>query len=105
MLKVSLESSRSNITPKDFFNYCKRLCEKHDIDITSYITFEEWSICHSPKYSVEDHKLWDTPLHEINKYYPYNVHLYLQGNYNFILEFYYDNMHFGKGYFHIAEYK
>lgn len=104
MLKVFIESTRNNVTPKEFFRYCKMLCAKKGVDIESYISYDGWLNPSVKCNTTYKHDEWETPLYEKNKYMELDTHLYLQDTYNFILEFSYENEKVGSGYFHIVEY-
>lgn len=88
MAKVNeIEVQRTNISAKQFYTYCKkRLAEKLNCDIESWTDYEQWI---APRYKydlVNNHEDWDEPKREILKIQPYEIHEYLQGAYNFILE-------------------
>lgn len=82
-----VEIMRTNISARQFYTYCKkRLAEKIGDDIENWTEFEEWV---SPKYPCNiynKHEDWEKPQREILKIQSYEIQEYLQGAYNFILE-------------------
>lgn len=100
------ECQRSNVTPKQFFTYCKNQMEKKSIDIKSWIEFENWENPINPeKYHVNDHKDWEVPQREALKNMPYDWQMFLQDAYNFIMEFEFDTETKGHGYLYVVEYE
>ena len=99
-----IECQRTNVTPKQFFEYCKKQAEKQKANIEDWTTFEDWANekQNSP-YRTEKHLDWDKPRTEANKNMPYDMQMYLQGAYNFILEFEFDDEKRGHGYMFMME--
>ena len=101
-----IECQRSNVTPKQFFNYCRKLFESKGLDVESWTSFEDWvkPIQEEPYHSCY-HADWEIPCAEACKYMPYNIQMYLQHSYNFIMEFeFYDGKR-GYGYLYAVEFK
>ena len=101
------ECQRRNVTPKTFFEYCRKQAEKKNIDITWWIDdFETWERPLLPEeYHVCKHEDWEVPLNESIKIMPYDLHLYFQNNYNIIMEFEFDTETKGHGYCYMMEYQ
>lgn len=97
------EVQRRNVTPKQFFSYCKKVCERKRININDWTDFETW--CEPIKEcSVSNkHEDWETPQEEMCVIKPFEIHLYLQGEYNFIMEFDFFNDKVGNGYMYLSE--
>ena len=87
-----VEIERNNVTPRQFFSYCKRKMIGKGADITAWVdSYETWANPTAPEEShTNSHENWDVPLIETIKYMPDDMHLYLQNNYNFIMEFEFD---------------
>lgn len=102
-----IECQRSNVTPKEFYNYCKKSCKKKGINFEEWCeNFEQWS---NPSYPQERYEITheDEETHQIEslKILPYDIHLFLQRTYNFIFEFDFDTDKRGFGYFYLTEFK
>lgn len=101
-----IEIQRRNVTPKAFFEYCRKQAEKKGLDIESWTDFENWINPYTP---VEMHKIehndWEVPVTEINKYMPYDLQMFLSKSYNFIMEFQFDTETKGFGYMYAIEYQ
>ena len=82
-----VEAHRTNISAKQFYTYCKkRLAEKANVDIEMWTEYEEWV---KPTYEYDiknNHEDWTEPKREILIVRPYENQWYLEGSYNFILE-------------------
>lgn len=100
-----IEIQRGNITPRQFFTYCKRQLEHKGLDIENWAGFENWSNPISPCNDTDDHKDWDEPQKEICKLRPYDYQLFLAGAYNFIMEFDFWDDTKGFGYLFMVEYE
>ena len=101
-----IECQRSNITPKAFFEYCRKQAVKKGIDIEMWMSYEDWARPINPEEShTNEHKDWDNPLRETIKRMPYDTQYYLQNGYNFIMEFQFDTDTKGFGYLYMMEYE
>ena len=100
-----IEIQRSNISPKQFFTYCKKHLESKGLDIENWVDFENWESPITPCNETSNHEDWETPQKEICKLQPYDYQLFLAGAYNFIMEFdFYDDTK-GFGYLFMTEYE
>lgn len=80
------EANRTNISPRQFYTYARKVAMKKGLDLEAYVDYEYWV---KPYQCCNDrckHEDWEHPLLEICKIQPYDYHLYLEGSYNFILE-------------------
>lgn len=93
-----IEIQRRNTTPKQFYSYCQKRATEKGINLIDWLEFEEWENPTQESDIRNYHKDWEKPLMEICKHKPYNAQFYLQGAYNFILEW--DE---GIGYCYITE--
>jgi hypothetical protein len=104
--QYEIECTRNNVTPKVFYNYCKKRAALKGCDIESWLEYSFWS---NPLQKQQSqtylHEDWETPLKETNKYMPYDWHLYLEKTYNLIMEFEFDTDTVGHGYFYLTEYE
>ena len=101
-----VECQRNNVTPKEFFRYCKIKCKKQDLDIESWIEFDSWeepTPLQRTEYHTNEHFDWEKPQRETIKIMPYDWQMALQNSYNFILEFEFDTETKGHGYFYVVE--
>ncbi len=99
-----VECTRNNTTPKVFYNYCKKKAEKLGIDLSCWSEYEDWADKNSGfPYFSNNHEDWDEPKRECGHWKAFDVQLYLQGAYNFIMEFNFDDDKKGTGYFYICE--
>lgn len=101
--RYELEVSRSNITPKQFYNYCKkRFEEKTPTFLESWLEYEQWE---SP-ITIQDYEYTkhNNGLIEASKIKPYEFQIFLQNTYNFILEFEFDKDNKGHGYMYAVEF-
>ena len=99
-----IESQRTNVTPKQFFEYCRKQALKHGLDIECWTDFENWSDPIGPHdtYTYE-HEDWEEPQRELVRSMPYDLQYYLQGSFNFIMEFQFDTETKGCGYMYAME--
>ena len=103
-----IEIQRSNITPKQFFTYCKAQMEKRiGIDLDNWIeSYEQWSGENSIECdSTWDHDDWEVPVREICKMKSFDVQYFLEKAYNFIMEFQFDTENKGFGYMYAVEFE
>ena len=100
-----IEVQRSNITPKAFFNYCKKAFEKNGQDIENWIDYEDWINPTNPYDTYSNHEDWDEPAYEVYKSKPYEFQLFLSRNYNLIIEFDFWDDKKGFGYMYAIEYE
>ena len=99
-----IEISRSNTTPKSFFNTCKKLALAKGIDIEGYIEYDFWiDESQNTKHTVNNHQDWEIPQREAYKFLPYDFQIFLQDTYNCIIEFQFDSDNKGFGYCYIKE--
>lgn len=91
-------------TPKEFWNYCKRRLLKKGVNIEDYFSkFEEWE---QPLYETDyssTHDDWDRPVSETCKQKKYEIHIYQQKAYNYILEYDFFEGKEGFGYCYIKD--
>lgn len=99
------EIERTNITPKQFFTYCKKQLEKKGINLEDWVDFETWVNPFSPCDSASKHEDWEEPQFEICRTKAYDWHLFLQKSYNFIMEFDFWDENKGFGYLYVMEHK
>ena len=96
---AEIEIQRTNISARQFYTYCKkRLAEKVGIDIECWAEYEDWANPRETFSITSNHEDWDEPKREIVKIQPYEMQEYLQGVYNFIMEW-----NEGVGYLYHAE--
>ncbi len=107
MKKYEVECTRHNVSPCQFYSYCKKqFLKKARIDLEMWIEYNDWfNPMSSEEYHVNKHEEWDKPLKEIIKIKPYEYQMYLQNTYNFIMEFNFDDDKKGDGYMYAVEYK
>ena len=100
------EIERNNISPKQFFTYCKNQLSKKGIDLGIWLdSYKDWTepIAHcNDAYNHED---WEEPQKEVCKTQPYNWQLFLQNTYNFIMEFDFCDDNRGFGYLYVCEFE
>lgn len=103
MKKRDKEITRTNVTVKAFYNYCKKELKAKGFDMEAYITFEEFI---NPSYKTNN-TYRDSENHnvEICQTLPYDHHLFYRNTYNFIMEFNFDNEKTGSGYLYICEFE
>ena len=101
-----VETQRSNITPKAFFNHCMKLAEKNGFNLEDWADFKSWCVpTQKELWHMNKHEDWDEPKTEGYKAMPYDSHVYLQGSYNFIMEFDFDTETKGHGYMYAVEFE
>lgn len=101
-----VQCERNNVTPKEFFKYCEKRCEKQGVDIGIWVNFDDWvepnslqrTECHTNKY-LDGEK---TQIETI-KIMPYDWQMALLNSYNFIMEFEFDTKSKGHGFFYAVE--
>lgn len=98
------ETQRTNITPRAFWSHVRRELAKKGESIESWVG-DEYSYWENPPKAVEYHQTrhgewdnWDTPTLEANKEMPFDIYLFLEGRYTFIMEFQFDDEKKGTGY-------
>ena len=104
----TVEIQRNNITPRQFFTYCKNQIEKRtgeDIMSIWCESYEAWSGEDGvPEYdNYCKHDDWDDPVMEICKTKAFDWQLFLGKSYNFIMEFEFDTEKKGHGYLFLME--
>lgn len=100
--RYEYEHERNNVTPKAFYNYCKKQLAKKGVDIEEWINFDLWSIPIEENHIETKHD--DGKIEKVF-FLPYELQLYLQDSYNFIMEFYFDTETTGHGYMYLTEYE
>ncbi len=104
-----IEIQRTNISPKQFFTYCKNEMKKRTgIDLEIWCeSFEAWTGNNGIPESniVSNHEDWDEPTKEICKTIAYDWQMFLGKAYNFILEFQFDSENKGFGYMYAIEFE
>lgn len=95
-----IELQRYNITPKQFFTYCRRQAEKKGICLEAYTEYEYWA---DRSHNVEYHEYRHEWGKEANTTKPYEMVMYMKDNdqgymYHMILEW-----QDGSGYCYIKE--
>lgn len=93
-----VETQRTNISANQFFSHCRRTYEKKTGQMFWLEDFEQWVNPLQPGRSEARHEDWDIPQREICKTMPYDWQFYLQGEYNFIMEWF-----DGNGYMYAVE--
>lgn len=101
-----VECNRTNISPRQFFTYCKkRFEEKTGQRLDMWIdSFEDWEnpIQKNNQEYINPWPRWDGdedgPAKEIIKTMPFDWQLFLAGSYNFIMEWF-----DGHGYMYVVE--
>ena len=100
-----VECQRYNVTPRQFYTYCKNRAAVKGINLEDWMSYKDWtdSNVNNP-YSTNYHEDWNQPKREECKAVPYNWHFYLQGEYTFTFEFTHDgDVPTGCGYMYISE--
>ena len=105
--RYEIEVNRNNVTPREFYNYCKkRFEEKSPTVLESWVEYEDWANPIVPKdYTYNKHLEWEKPLIEASKVNPYEFQVFLQNTYNFIIEFKFDGYNRGHGYMYVVEFE
>lgn len=105
MKKYEVECQRTNVTPKAFFEYCRKQAAKKGLDIECWTDFENWVNPLVPEeFHTYKHETWEVPAYEAVKYMPYDLQMYLEKTYNFIMEFEFDTETKGHGYMYAMEF-
>lgn len=105
-----VEIQRSNITPREFYWYCKKeLKRKTGLSLEDWISYQDW-VSPGPALKCETHKnehQFDDGTTQVEhvKYQPYNMQIYVSDTYNVILEFDFWDDRIGCGYFYHTEYE
>lgn len=105
--QFEMERTRRNITPREFYWQCKTdLRRRFNVDLESWVEYSEWI---NPTYPEElktfNHEMEDGSKQiESYKYQPYDMQLYLQDSYKFIMQFEFDDEKRGFGYMYIVQY-
>ena len=104
-----IEIMRSDITPRQFFTYCKKEMERRTgHKLTDWCeSYEDWSGASAIPESDNTwmHDDWDEPATEVCRTKAFNWQLFLSRSYNFILEFDFQNDNHGYGYMYAVEYE
>lgn len=101
-----IEIQRTNVTPKQFWNYCKKQMEKKGIDNSVCPDdFDDWAAPYQECNSYNKHEDWDVPQIELIRIKPFDMHLFLQNCWNFIMEFTFDDEKTGVGYMYATEFE
>ena len=96
---------RYNVTPRQFFTYCKKQLENKGFDIECWVEYESWINPNSPCNNTWNHENEEDPYIEVCKIQPYDYQLFLSNAYNFIMEFEFDTDTKGYGYMYAMEYE
>ena len=103
--RYEVECQRTNVTPKQFYNYCKIQALKQGTNIEEWIDFDYWTDEKTKiPYHTDNHNDWDEPRTEANKAMPFDHQMYLQNSYNVILEFQFHEDDKGYGYMYLVEF-
>ena len=95
------ETQRTGISPRQFFSWCKREFKRRTGEDFGWIDgYKNWAEPTAPCNIKTNHEDWEEPLKEICKLQPMDYQYYLEGAYNFIME--YDD---GNGYCYIVEFE
>lgn len=106
---ASVEISRTNITPKAFFGYCKREVERRTggkLSLTNWLdNYADWEKPYQEsEYHMNNHEEWGADARrEAIKVKPFDVQWYFEGSYNFIMEFDFWDEKTGFGYLYMVE--
>lgn len=101
-----IECQRTNVTPKEFFEYCKKQAAKKGLDIECWTDFEHWSNpIAKANYHTNEIENEEGTFRETIKIMPYDLQYYFQKAYNFIMEFQFDTDTKGFGYMYAMEYE
>ena len=101
-----VECQRTNVTPKAFFEYCRKQLLKKGLEIESWSDFEYWSNpIEQSEYHTNVYKNEDETIREIIKVMPYDLQYYLRNAYNFIIEFQFETETKGYGYMYAMEFE
>lgn len=96
MKLYEIEIERTNISPKQFFTYCKKQFEKRTGEnLDMWIDYEQWI---NPVQKSNTRTKEETCVLQ-----PFEHHLYYKGAYNFIMEFDFWDDNRGFGYLYAYE--
>lgn len=105
--RYEVEMMRRNVTPKEFYSYCQREFSRRTGGqdglgnwLDDYSTWSNPTIQGNTRSNHED---WAEPKLEICKVMPFDFHQYLDGSYNFIMEFTFWDDKVGFGYLYAYE--
>jgi hypothetical protein len=104
-----VEIQRQNVTPRQFWSYCKREIERRTggaLHLSDWLdNFGDWETptCES-KWHKDEHESWGEDARtEVIRYEPFGCQWYLQGSYNFIMEFDFYDEKTGFGYLYMCD--
>lgn len=104
-----VEIQRQNVTPRQFWSYCKREIERRTggaLHLSDWLEdFGDWETptCES-KWHKDEHESWGEDARtEVIRYEPFGCQWYLQGSYNFIMEFDFYDEKTGFGYLYMCD--
>lgn len=104
-----VEIMRSNITPRQFFTYCKKQMEQRTgHKLTDWCeTYDDWSGASDMPESNDtwEHEDWDEPALEVCKMKAFDWQFFLSRAYNFIMEFDFQDENHGYGYMYAVEFE
>ena len=98
-----VECQRTNVTPKAFFEYCRKQALKKGLDIEMWTEFEQWTNPINPE-KTHTYEHDDGQIEKITIL-PYDLLYYFKNAYNFIMEFQFDNETKGCGYMYAMEFE
>ncbi len=101
-----IECQRSNVTPKEFFRYCKKQLAAKNVEIEIWVeNYEDWANPMTNCHLENNHEDWEIPCKEICAYKPLEMQLFLANAYNFIMEFDFWDEKKGSGYLYAVEFE
>lgn len=103
-----VEIQRTNISPKQFYSYCKKQIVKRtgeDLLENWVEDYSDWSDTVNEFFSESNHEDWEIPAREICKQKSFDWQLFLEKAYNFIMEFQFDTENKGTGYLFMVEFR
>ena len=98
-----IETQRTGISARSFFTHCDKFAKSHGLPegLSAWVdSFDSWEEPFCECDLRDKHSDWEEPLYEICCIKPCEYQLYLEGAYNFILEWF-DNV----GYMYIVEFE
>lgn len=95
------EIERTNVTPKQFFSYCKRSLNQKGFDMETWIDWDCWS--NPPMTCDSENECTLTGKKEVCKMKPYDFQMFHQGCYNIIVTFDFYDERKGYGYLYMVE--
>ena len=105
--RYEVEMMRTNVTPKEFYSYCKREFSRRtggQDGLGNWLDdYETWSNPLSQSNIRTFHEDWDEPKLEICRILPFDFQQCLEGSYNFIMEFNFWDDRTGTGYMYAYE--